>query len=71
MTGLLVKFGTIMFVVMLGFAMSFYSLFREARSYGQVWLEPRDNRRLPEGCRDEERGVGEGGGRRKGSAERR
>lgn len=39
MTGLLVKFGVVMLVVMLGFVMSFYSLFQSAiepTSYGQV-----------------------------------
>ncbi|CAM9349916.1 unnamed protein product, partial [Hapterophycus canaliculatus] len=37
MTGLLVKFGLVMIVVMLGFVMSFYSLFRETQSFGEVW----------------------------------
>ncbi|CAM9290091.1 unnamed protein product [Scytosiphon promiscuus] len=37
MTGLLVKFGLVMLVVMSGFAISFYSLFRDRQSYGEVW----------------------------------
>lgn len=36
MTGLLVKFGLVMIVVMLGFVMSFYSLFRDTQTFGEV-----------------------------------
>lgn len=36
MTGLLVKFGLVMIVVMLGFVMSFYSMFRDTQSFGEV-----------------------------------
>ncbi|CAM9848129.1 unnamed protein product [Scytosiphon promiscuus] len=39
MAGLLVQFGTIMFVVMSGFVVSFYSLFRDTISYGEVWRD--------------------------------
>ena len=36
MTGELVKFGVVMLVVMGGFVMSFYSLFKRHMSYGEV-----------------------------------
>lgn len=36
MTGELVKFGVVMLVVMSGFVMSFYSLFRDTDTYGEV-----------------------------------
>ena len=36
MTGELVKFGMVMLVVMGGFVMSFYSLFKRHTSYGEV-----------------------------------
>lgn len=36
MTGLLVKFGLVMLVVMSGFAISFYTLFKDRQSYGEV-----------------------------------
>lgn len=36
MTGELVKFGVVMLVVILGFVMSFYSLFSEDQTYGEV-----------------------------------
>lgn len=40
MTGLLAKFGLVMLVVMSGFAISFYSLFRDTQSYGMVRTRP-------------------------------
>lgn len=38
MIGELLKFGALMLVVMLGFSMSFYSLFSELDTYSETWL---------------------------------
>lgn len=40
MTGELVKFGVVMLVVVSGFVMSFYSLYKDTQTYGEVLFMP-------------------------------